>query len=61
MGIPFVLMRTGKWGRIRMLHRFPCILGLWITVLLDIIRHSTDIVHIDSQRADLLHGTLEAG
>ena len=44
-----------------MLHRFACILGLRIAVVLDIIRHSTDTVYIDSQRADLLHGTLEAG
>ena len=40
---------------------FACILGLRITVVLDIIRHSTDPVYVDSQRADLLHGTMEAG
>ena len=44
-----------------MLHRFTCILGLRIAVVLDIIRHSTDTVYIDSQRADLLHGKMEAG
>ena len=63
MGIPFVTLHmcTGKCGRIRMLHRFTCILGLRIAVVLDIIRHSTDTVYIDSQRADLLHGKMEAG